>query len=349
LSLVVLASALVLLTADARRTVVPFASRDRQLAAARRMKASLEAVKALRLSLGIPIEPDLDPNSTGIIGQEFTQLTTSLGVLEAKRTSTNPAFGALLVKYFEQAGLKQGDVVAVGASGSFPALIVATLSAARTLGLVPIVIYSVGASMYGANVPGFTFIEMLRRLSAQGLIPYELAAVSPGGDGDAGRGVVFGDRNGTLMAVAEHSGVPLIREESVAASVRRRLEVFDRHRGGRPIKCFVNIGGAAPNFGTTTASLQFPHGLVVRAPVRSTGAERGLIFEFATRGVPVIHLLNVRGLALDNGLPIDPVPLPPVGEGGVYYRRTVATAPLWVAVVLSIALGVVVARWLRRT
>jgi poly-gamma-glutamate system protein len=40
------------------------------------------------------------------------------------------------------------------------------------------------------------------------------------------------------------------------------------------------------------------------------GPTRGLLFEFAARGVPVIHLLHVRGLAKDNGLPYDPVPLP---------------------------------------
>ena len=315
----VLASGLVL-TVGAHRTAVVPATLDRQLDAARTMKASLDAVKRLRLSLGIPINRELDPNATGIIGEEFTELTTSLGILEAKRTSTNPAFAALLVKYFVQAGVKPGDVVAVGASGSFPALILATLSAARALDLSPITIYSVGSSMYGANLRGFTFIDMLRRLSADHLIPYELAAVSPGGEADAGRGVLFGDDDGALVAVAEQSGVPVIREETVPASVRHRLEIFDQHRGGRPIRCFVNIGGASPNFGATPASLQFPNGFVTRLPVASNDPARGLIFEFVARGVPVIHLLNVRGLALANGLPIDPVPLPPIGEGAVYRR-----------------------------
>ena len=31
-------------------------------------------------------------------------------------------------------------------------------------------------------------------------------------------------------------------------------------------------------------------------------------------------MLNVRGMAADNGLPYDPVPLPAPGEGGVYYE-----------------------------
>jgi poly-gamma-glutamate system protein len=49
---------------------------------------------------------------------------------------------------------------------------------------------------------------------------------------------------------------------------------------------------------------------------------RGVVFEFAVRGVPVVHLLFVKGLARDNGLPFDPVPLPPIGEGAVYRQSS---------------------------
>ena len=40
--------------------------------------------------------------------------------------------------------------------------------------------------MYGANIPGFTFADMLDRLRRDGVLPYRLAAVSPGGVEDAG-------------------------------------------------------------------------------------------------------------------------------------------------------------------
>ncbi len=163
---------------------------DRQVEAARLMQRSLRIIKELRQSKGLPIDRSVDPNETGIIGEEFTPLTTSLGDAEAKRTSANPAFAALLVHYFVDSGLKRGDVVAVGASGSFPALLLATLCAARVLDLEPIVIYSIGASMYGTNLPGFTFVDMLAGLRADDLLPYRLAAVSPGGQQDRGSGVV---------------------------------------------------------------------------------------------------------------------------------------------------------------
>ena len=58
------------------------------------MARSLASIKALRLEKGLPIDPALDPNHTGIVGDEFTPLTTSLGDVEAKRTAANPAFAA---------------------------------------------------------------------------------------------------------------------------------------------------------------------------------------------------------------------------------------------------------------
>ena len=46
----------------------------------------------------------------------------------------------------------------------------------------------------------------------------------------------------------------------------------------------------------------------------------GLIHDFAGRGIPVINILNIKRLALDWGLPFDPVPLPAIGENPQVYR-----------------------------
>jgi poly-gamma-glutamate system protein len=120
-----------------------------QLSAARLMASCIAELSAFRESLGIEIDPSVDPNLTGLIGPEFTELTTTLGNLQAKRTSTNPDFAALLVKYFKELNLKRGDPVAIGASGSFPSLLLATLCACEVLELEPLVIYSIGASEHG--------------------------------------------------------------------------------------------------------------------------------------------------------------------------------------------------------
>jgi poly-gamma-glutamate system protein len=229
----------------------------------------------------------------------------------AKRTAANPAFAAAVARYFVDAGLAKGDPVAIGASGSFPALILATLCAARALELEPLAVYSIGSSMYGANLPGFMFADMLDGLRADGVLPYRFIGVAPGGERDSGRGVLFDEAGTTLVDEARRTGLPLLGGGDLARGIQQRLDAFETAAAGRPIRAFVNIGGASANYGGTEASLRVPPGLVRRlAPIPEDPA-RGLVFEFAARRVPVIHLLYVRGLAAANHLPYDPVPFPP--------------------------------------
>ena len=224
-----------------------------------------------------------------------------------------------MVKYFQEAGLGPGDYVAVGASVP-SSLLLATLCAARVLDLEPIIIYSVGASMYGANIPGFTFIDMLERLRAEGLLPYEIAAVSMGGIQDRARGL-FQDNTELMLAIMEASGADIIIEDSLAESIGRRKEIYREKSGAQGISCFVNVGGASANFGNTEYSLHLPAGLITEFPYAIDHPERGLLFEYGEAGLPVIHLLNVRSLAALNGMPIDPIPLSPPGKSGVYYHQ----------------------------
>jgi len=284
------------------------------------MEECLEAIKEARFKIGLPINKSLDPNQTGIIGEEYTEITTTLGNLEAKRTSTNPNFAALLVRYFKQVGLKEGDKIAIGASGSFPALILATLCAAKVLNIEPLLIYSIGASEYGANIPEFTFVPMLAYLNKKKLLPYRLLAISMGGELDKAEGMMFANSQEVIQKIAQDSGANFIISEDLAKNIQRRIQLYDLAAGKEGIKVFVNIGGAAPNYGNTVASITYPNGLVTKGPEVPDNPERGLIFEYQNRGIPVIHLLNIRDLALKEGLPIDPIPLPEPGEGGVYQR-----------------------------
>ena len=303
------------LTAGTRAgdTLPPAAAPNVEAAAL--MARALSSIKALRLEKGIPLDAGLDPNGTGIVGDEFSPLTTSLGDAPAKRTAANPAFAGVVAGYYQRAGLVPGDVVAIGGSGSFPAFVLASLCAARALDLKPVLIYSVGSSMYGANIPGFTFVEMLARLRAEGLLPYSIAAIAPGGEHDTGRGVLFDEEGTTLIDEARRSGLPLVEGATLAERVRRRLDIYERAAAGRPVRCFVNVGGATANYGDTEASLLVPNGLVLKLASLPESPSRGLLFEFAARGVPVVHLLYVKGLARENGLPFDPVPFPPLVPG----------------------------------
>jgi poly-gamma-glutamate system protein len=130
--------------------------------------------------------------------------------------------------------------------------------------------------------------------------------VAPGGADDSGRGVLFDEEGSTLVDEARRTGLRMVGGGTLAENIRERQRVLADAAGARPIRCFVNIGGASANFGDTPASLAVPAGLSLRITAIPPSPVRGLLFEFASQGIPVIHLLNVRGLARENGLPYDP-------------------------------------------
>ncbi len=291
-----------------------------QVEAAENMLEAMEILRQTQRDRGIQVPRDLDPNQTGLIGKEFTELTTTTGYIDAKRTATNPDFAALMVKFFREAGLEKGDYVGIGGSGSFPSLILASLSAAKAMELKPIIIYSVGASMYGANIPNWTFIEMLVSLNQAGVFPYEIEAVSMGGVEDRARGF-FRENRELMEEIMENSGAEIIYEDQLVESIQKRKDIYLEASRGEGISCFVNIGGASANYGATSLSLNLSPGLIMEFPFFSDNPERGLIFEYGERGLPVIHLLNIRLIASQNGIPIDPVPFPSPGTSGVYFEE----------------------------
>ncbi|OPZ62601.1 MAG: hypothetical protein BWY85_02033 [Firmicutes bacterium ADurb.Bin506] len=309
-------------------------SYDVMVAAAEKMIEATAAVKAHRLALGIRVSPD-DVNATGLIGEELTDITTTPGNLTSKRTATNPDFAALTVKYFHELGITNGDKVAVGASGSFPGIVLAVLSACWTTGVEPVVIPSIGASEYGANVPGVTSVEMIDALRAAGVFDYVPAMISLGGPEDSGEAGILTDGRPVILDIAQRSGHPLLLPADTVESIRRRLAVYE---AAGDMKAFINVGGAEPNYGSTLASLEFPNGLVTKPPVKIDTPDMGLVYEFINRGIPVLHFLDIKGLATKSGIPIDPVPLPQPGTSLVYYERRYQKA--YAAAGLVLALGV---------
>lgn len=328
----------VLLTWMLRRST-PVEYSDLQLAAAKRMQQAEAVLLEVVQEEQIPME-EIDLNRTGLIGPEWTPLTTTPGIEDAKRTSLDPNMAAVLVRYFKEAGLKSGDRVAVGTSGSFPGLLIATLCAARELELDAKVILSFCSSMYGATRPELNVYRMLHILEENDLISFELLAVSPGGTNDYGK-VRFGRIQELIFDLAAETGVELIDYNDIEKSIARRLELF-----GEEIDCFVNVGGASANSGTSAYTLDFPMGLVLDPPKIPTTKNRGLMYEYAARGVPVVNMLNMRQMAAENGLAYDPVPMSEPGEGGVYYDMEY---PTWLSVIAAVLMLAVLAvgrmRW----
>ncbi|MDI6697690.1 MAG: poly-gamma-glutamate system protein [Candidatus Saccharicenans sp.] len=278
--------------------------------AARLMAEAERIIADCRKSRGIqPENNEFDPNLTGLIGLENSPLTTTLGNLQAKRTATNPELAALLVHLLKKAGAGRGDPVALGASASFPSLIVAGYCAARALNLELLAIISVGASQWGANHPEFSWLDMEECLRQNGFNRHRLLAVAWGGEDDSGKEYPEEIRR-RLLTVAQRLGLEFIQPGSLEERVRRHLDLFQAAADQKKIKAFINIGGSSVNLGQDSSILELQPGLAVvrRIPPPS---RRGLIQEMVRRGVPVIHLLNIRKLAEIYRLPWDPSPLPP--------------------------------------
>jgi len=286
--------------------------------ASKKMVTATRVLRECRAGRGLAIDPETDINRTGLIGVEFSSVTTSLGRLEAKRTTTNPNAAGLIVLLLHEAGVRRGDTIAVGASGSFPALIVATLCAAAALDVDALLLPSLGASQWGANHPEFHWLIMQDCLAEQGLVRGEPVAVSLGGDSDVGANMASEGR-ALLESAMEASGLTIIREPDLEKNVALRTRIFEEAGGGPTIRAFVNIGGTYANIGTDSLILEVKPG-VTRIRSFPPPERRGMIFATAARGIPVIHLLYIRGLAAEYGLPWDPQPLPSPGQGTLYRR-----------------------------
>lgn len=280
--------------------------------ASRKMEKLLVEVKKEKLKRGFEIDSNIDKNSTGLIGLEWSEISTTLGDEVAKRTSTNTDFAALITKKIKELNLRQGDRVAVNMSSSFPALNLAVISALDTLGLEGIIVNTVGSSSYGANIKDFTYLDMEKHLYNSGLIDNTSIAYSFGGIDDVAKEFEqeviekIKNRNRKYNLI-------LFYNSNLEENIEQRYK-FYQERG--EIKLFINIGGNSLAFGKSykdieNSDLILPKKLQIRD---------GLVGKFYSSGVPVIHLLNIKGIALKNKIPIDSVEKSEIGTGAVFFE-----------------------------
>lgn len=316
------------------------------LDAARRTEKSFAAVREERLARGCTISTAEDINQTGLIGDSYSEITTTLGSLESKRSSVNPNIAAMIVDMLTQCGVTTGDPVAVNLSSSFPALNLSVLCALDAVGAKGIIINSVGASTYGANLPEFTYLDMEHILLEQHLISNHSQWFSLGGDGDIGSNM----SKETVSSITKRLtgfGLTFLYYEELKENLLARLDIYESQAlavsGKRPV-CFINAGGNLLSFGSGEGMVTAENG-ILRSKHNKTGslAKTGLIPFYLKQDVPVIHLLNLKTLLPAYGLPFDPSPVPAPGKGGVYmewhYSRPLALSLFLAALWLLIRAG----------
>ncbi len=305
-----------------------------KLEAATLMKQATETLQNHRLSCGAYCDPENDPNQSGIIGLKETPITTDRGSLQGKLTSLNPNLAAVMVSMFKKAKLSEGDRIAVSSTSSYPAINIAVYSAAKVLGLKVVAINSVGASMFGATDPEFTWLDMESLLIEYGVFSYKTEAASIGGGRDLGRGLNKLGRDMILKAI-DRNGVELVQERNLDDNIDRKMAIYKSKY--KKYDAYINIGGGLSSIGSSVNSRLIANGFH-RTINNNNIPRKGTMFEFAQMGTSIIHLADITEIARKYDLPEAPVPIPEVGSGRMFvderYNVTIAIISLIILIAL---------------
>ena len=321
-------------------------SYDMKIKAANLMKESMVELKNVRMEAGVFIDDENDPNETGLVGSPFSLITTDEGDLDAKLTTLDPNFSAGMVELMLRMSLQDGDTIAILLTGSMPGANIAVLTAASAMGLIPMVITSVGASQWGANHADFTWLDMESILFNKGLINSRSVAASVGGRNDMGRLLSPAGRE-IIISNIENYNIPLIRKNRLAENIDERMKLFESFNKITNYSAMINVGGGVASLGTSFNSKLLPAGIVNRSDVvnisiRDGGIE-GVLAKFAKKNVPVLHVLNIKSLTEQLGMPFAPIPIPEVGSGVLYaeekYNILIATVCLFIVCGLVFGVG----------
>ena len=325
---------------------IPAGSPDRAdlLQASRLAQQCFEAIRDERHAIGTEIPSRCDPAGSGLIGVWMSPVTSVYGNLASKQTSANPNFAAAIVRMLRDAGVRRGDTVAIGFSGSFPALNVCVLAATETMGVRPLVTTSMSASQWGANCPDLLWLDMEALLRREGLTDCRSLAASLGGQQDRAIGMSTEGVDRLREAMRTH-GVPEIQEDSYERRVAKRMELYRQHALEEKIAAYINVGGSSVSVGTPQDKRAFSPGLSVE-PLEAAPILESVMARFAEEGVPIIHLTDIRALARHFGLPWRPVRMPEPGEGELYGKPRYR---LWLAATSLLAISVAFAAvcWVR--
>ena len=321
-------------------------SYDMKIKAANLMKESMVELKNVRMEAGVFIDDENDPNETGLVGSPFSLITTDEGDLDAKLTTLDPNFSAGMVELMLRMSLQEGDTIAILLTGSMPGANIAVLTAASAMGLIPMVITSVGASQWGANHADFTWLDMESILFNKGLINSRSVAASVGGRNDMGRLLSPAGRE-IIISNIENYNIPLIRKNKLAENIDERMKLFESFNKITNYSAMINVGGGVASLGTSFNSKLLPAGIINRSDVvnisiRDGGIE-GVLAKFAKKNVPVLHVLNIKSLTEQLGMPFAPIPIPEVGSGVLYaeekYNILIATVCLFIVCGLVFGVG----------
>ena len=303
--------------------------------AANLMKSAMIVLKETRYGEN-PVFLDAinDPNETGLVGPKFSHISTGEGDLDSKLSTLNPNFAALIVEILLEADLSKGDKVAVSFTGSMPGANLAVMSACQVMGITPYIISSIGSSHWGATDPEFTWIDMEKTLVSKNVLNHQSIAVSYGGKSDSGGGMSPFGREQISNAFERSEISKFIEVARLSESVQTRLSVFEESALLNEYSVYINVGGGAASVGTLDQAREIPPGFSMPSDLKSIG-DGSVLMQFASMGIPIVHILNIRELCDRYGVKFAPVPFPPIGKGKLFevyaYNLPITITALFIA------------------
>ena len=215
-----------------------------KIEAAKYMEKAMSKLKKFTTNEGKVVDSSYDPLKTGLVffkdGLE--------GNLDSKLTTLNPNFAALIVQFFLDAGLKEGDHIAVAFTGSMPGANIAVLSACEAMGVIPTITTSVSASNWGAcDYSKFSWLDFEMVLSE--LFKYSRSKAASIGKGrDIGIGLSEKDINEIIIS-SKRNNIDLIynKNKNLDFHINEKMSIYDQDFSNT--KLFVNVGGGVASIG----------------------------------------------------------------------------------------------------
>ncbi len=310
--------------------VVPGRGEDRLW---KRVRDGQGALWRAQTAAGVPLSKAEDRLETGFIGIEWSEITTTLGEPEAKRTSCNPLWALQCLDWFDELGLEAGDRIAIYSSASFPGLLFSVLAAAESRDLDILLAVSLGASTWGANLPEFPWPAMYETLRGGGFLKTAPAFYTLGGGGERGGGM-SSEATALFRGFATRGGTPLVVPRDLRDAVRYKMAALRKFEP----KLLVGIGGSNANLGDSELAAEIPNGLLLPGRADAGALGDGVIAEALRADIPVLNLLGMRKLAHESGIPWD---------AGAFSKVRVKLHPLTALAGLAAFAGVLILhrRW----
>ncbi|MFV9984998.1 MAG: poly-gamma-glutamate system protein [Francisella endosymbiont of Hyalomma asiaticum] len=355
-----------------KNLVVETKGYTQKLAAAELANDAFALTQRFFISKGYLCKTMGDVSCTGLIGLSMTEITTDSGDLYAKRSSVNPNMAAIFVEWLSELDLKEGDTVAVQATGSYPAIDTAMLAAIKTLKLKPLIIFSAGASQFGANRPGFTWPDIYHNLVEKGIFDYDILGITLGGSHDNGYGMTPGAilKLNDAIKRNDYKVINIPYEDATNTSIATRIKMYKEAIGADDkIKAYINVGGNMASIGlkhpqikssdvdikdnkkSKKPSTSNANESIIKLPSFPTGVTKSLPPEYKTvnsvavdflkEGVPVINVRDINSSIIKKyGMVYNPSSVTPPGHGAVFAQKKYNT--MLAAILLVIDIGLVI-------